>query len=125
MIQRRYRSKHESDLVGTKITLQDIVKAIHFIHGARAKYEQEPHKLSNIVNFALLVHCVDLDFSKARPIYEKALELSKPSSHFSGLWDLPTGIAANSSSYDVPNRLPFIPRSKCCRPRNGQVSIRS
>jgi hypothetical protein len=76
MIQRRYRSKHESDLVGTKITLQDIFKAIHFIHGARAKYEQEPHKLSNIVNFALLVHCVDLDFSKARPIYEKALELS-------------------------------------------------
>ena len=53
------------------MTLQDTVKAIQFIYGARAKYEQEPHKLSNIVNFALLVHFVDLDFSKAWPIYEK------------------------------------------------------
>ncbi|KAL3765611.1 hypothetical protein ACHAW5_008268 [Stephanodiscus triporus] len=76
MIQRRYRSKHESDLVGTKITLPDTVKAMKFIHGARAKYDQEPNKLSNIVNYALLVHCVDLDFSKARPIYQKALEQS-------------------------------------------------
>jgi tetratricopeptide (TPR) repeat protein len=76
MIQRRYRSKHESDLVGKKITLPDTVKAMKFIHGARAKYEQEPNKLSNIVNYALLVHCVDLDFSKALPIYEKALEQS-------------------------------------------------
>ena len=76
MVQRRYRSKHESDLLGERLHMRDIVKAMKFIHGARAKYEEEPNKLSNIVNFALLVHCLDLDFSKARPIYEKALQLS-------------------------------------------------
>lgn len=76
LVQRRYRSKHESDLLGKKIQLPDIVRAMKFIHGTREKYEQEPHKLSNIVNFALLVHCLDLDFSRAKPIYEKALEQS-------------------------------------------------
>ncbi|KAL7539963.1 hypothetical protein ACHAXR_009754 [Thalassiosira sp. AJA248-18] len=76
MVQRRYRSKHESDLLGNKIQLPDIVKAMTFIHGTRTKYEQDPNKLSNRVNFALLVHCLDLDFSKAKPIYEKALQQS-------------------------------------------------
>ncbi|KAL9182239.1 hypothetical protein ACHAXT_012891 [Thalassiosira profunda] len=76
MVQRRYRSKHEVDLLGRKIQLPDIVKAMKFIHGTRAKYEQDPHKLSNAVNFALLVHCLDLDFAKAKPIYEKALQQS-------------------------------------------------
>ncbi|KAL7551886.1 hypothetical protein ACHAWF_015097 [Thalassiosira exigua] len=76
MVQRRYRSKHESDLVGKKIQLPDIVKAMKFIHGTRAKYEQDPRKLANIVNFALLVHCLDLDFGKAKTIYEEALKQS-------------------------------------------------
>eukprot|EP00956_Cyclotella_meneghiniana_P041373 scaffold224822_cov129-Cyclotella_meneghiniana.AAC.1 len=47
-----------------------------FIHGARAKYEQEPEKLSNLVNYAMLRHCLDLDFEGAKPIYEKAIKLS-------------------------------------------------
>lgn len=72
LIQRRYREKHESDLLGKKIQLPDIVKAMKFIHGTREKYEEDPNKLSNIVNYALLVHCLDLDFNKAKPIYEKA-----------------------------------------------------
>mmetsp|Transcript_33640 Transcript_33640/g.60566 ORF Transcript_33640/g.60566 Transcript_33640/m.60566 type:complete len:757 (-) Transcript_33640:458-2728(-) len=76
LVQRRYRSKHESDLMGKKIQLPDIVKAMKFIHGARTKYEQDPHKLSNLVNFALMTHCLDLDFVKAKPIYERALEQS-------------------------------------------------
>ena len=76
MVQRRYRSKHESDLMGEKLHLRDVVKAMKFIHGARAKYEQEPNKLSNIVNMGLLLHCLDLDFSEARPIYEKAIQQS-------------------------------------------------
>jgi len=76
MVQRRYRSKHEADLLGKKLHLNDVVKAMKFIHGARDRYELEPRKLSNIVNFALVVHCLDLDFIKAKPVYEKALELS-------------------------------------------------
>jgi len=76
MVQRRYRSKHEADLLGKKLHLKDVVKAMKFIHGARERYELEPRKLSNIVNFALVVHCLDLDFIKAKPVYEKALELS-------------------------------------------------
>jgi len=76
LVQRRYRSKHESDLMGEKIQLPDIVKAMKFIHGARTKYEEDPHKLSNIVNFALMTHCLDLDFSKAKPVYEMALKQS-------------------------------------------------
>ena len=76
MVQRRYRSKHESDLLGEKLHLRDVVKAMKFIHGARAKYEQEPNKLSNIVNMGLLLHCLDLDLSEARPIYEKAIQQS-------------------------------------------------
>ena len=76
LVQRRYRSKHEADLLGAKIQFADIVKAMKFIHGARAKYEQEPDKLSNLVNYAMLRHCLDLDFEGAKPIYEKAIKLS-------------------------------------------------
>lgn len=76
MIQRRYRSKHESDLLGKKLQLPDIVKAMKFIHGARAKYAGEPQKLSNMVNFALVVHCLDLDFREAKSLYENALKQS-------------------------------------------------
>ena len=76
LLQRRYRSKHESDLIGEKIGLPDVVKALKFIDGARNKYCQDPNKLSNIVNYALLCHCLDLDFDGAKLIYEKALKLS-------------------------------------------------
>jgi len=76
LVQRRYRSKHESDLLGQKIQLPDIVKAMKFIHGTRVNYDLEPNKLSNMVNFALLVHCLDHNFSEAKPVYEKALEQS-------------------------------------------------
>ena len=76
LVQRRYRAKHESDLIGRKMTFLDVVKAMKFIKGARAKYEQDPSKLSNIVNYAMLTHCLDLDFDAARPIYEKAMKLS-------------------------------------------------
>lgn len=76
LVQRRYRSKHEADLLGAKIQFADIVKAMKFIHVARSKYEQEPDKLSNLVNYAMLRHCLDLDFEGAKPIYEKAFKLS-------------------------------------------------
>ena len=76
LVQRKFRSKHESDLLGAKIQFSDIVKAMKFIHGARTKYEQEPDKLSNIVNFAMLRHCLDLDFEGAKSIYEKAIKQS-------------------------------------------------
>lgn len=76
LVQRRYRSKHESDLLGARIQFPDIVKAMKFIHGARIKYEQEPDKLSNLVNYAMLRHCLDFDFEGAKPIYEKAIKLS-------------------------------------------------
>ena len=76
LVQRRYRSKHESDLIGKKISFADVVKAMQFIKGARMKYEQDPTKLSNIVNYAMLTHCLDLNFDAARPIYEQAVKLS-------------------------------------------------
>jgi tetratricopeptide (TPR) repeat protein len=76
LVQRRFRSKHESDLLGEKISFADVVKAMQFINGARTKFEQDPTKLSNIVNFALLTHCLDLNFDAARPVYEQAMKLS-------------------------------------------------
>jgi tetratricopeptide (TPR) repeat protein len=76
LVQRRYRSKHEADLLGDKMQFSDIVKAMHFIYGARTKYEEEPNKLSNMVNFAMVRHCLDLDFVGAKPVYEKAIKLS-------------------------------------------------
>ena len=76
LVQRRFRSKHESDLLGKKVEFADVVRAMQFIHGAREKYEQDSSKLSNIVNFALVTHCLDLDFDAARPVYEHAMKLS-------------------------------------------------
>ena len=76
MIQRRFRSKHESDLLGKKLQLPDIVKAMQFIQGARSKYVDDPQKLSNIVNYALVVHCLDLDFRRAKTLYENSLKQS-------------------------------------------------
>eukprot|EP00804_Cyclotella_cryptica_P027721 CCRYP_020474-RA/>CCRYP_020474-RA protein AED:0.02 eAED:0.02 QI:1580/1/1/1/0.5/0.33/3/12/1458 len=76
LVQRKFRSKHESDLIGSKIEFADIVKAMNFIHGARTKYEENPEKLANMVNYAMLRHCIDLDFDAAKPIYEKAIKQS-------------------------------------------------
>lgn len=98
MVQRRFRQKHESDIIGAKIQvnthrhfffvvvvpdcslpsskLPDIVKAVKFIQEARGKYEQEPTRLANIVNYALLTHCIDLDFVKARVLYGEAMMAS-------------------------------------------------
>lgn len=76
LVQRRYRSKHESDLLGKKIEFPDIVKAMNFIHGARTKYADAPDKLSNLVNYAMVCHCLDKDFAAAKPIYEKAVKQS-------------------------------------------------
>ncbi|KAL7464361.1 hypothetical protein ACHAXS_004691, partial [Conticribra weissflogii] len=77
LVQRRYRSKHESDLIGKKkLDLLDVVNALKFIQGARDKYDDDPNKLHNIVNYALLCHCIDSDFEKARPIYKEAMKQS-------------------------------------------------
>ena len=98
MVQRRFRQKHESDIIGAKIQvsgvycivrffvwplspdcriqLPDIVKAAKFIQGARGKYEEEPTRLANMVNYALLTHCIDLDFAKARMLYDEAMTAS-------------------------------------------------
>ena len=99
MVQRRFRQKHESDIIGAKIQvsylsfiricgrrlltvrrrlaqLPDVVKAAKFIQEARVKHEKEPTRLANIVNYALLTQCIDLDFAKARMLYDEAVKAS-------------------------------------------------
>jgi len=66
---------HQSRDFGTP-TMAEVIKALKFQNVAELNFEKDPTRLSNIVNFALLNHCLTGDFAKARECYKLALEKS-------------------------------------------------
>jgi len=70
IVQKNLRQHQSSELLGSKLDFSQIVKAVTLIKDTEVKYEISPDKLPNMVNFALLCHCIRLDFEKARPLYK-------------------------------------------------------
>lgn len=57
-------------------TIGEVVKALRFQRVAEDNYARDPAKLANIVNFALLNHCLLDDFKQARECYNVAIKKS-------------------------------------------------
>ncbi|GMH93930.1 hypothetical protein TrVE_jg7560 [Triparma verrucosa] len=73
-IQRLIRDYQASDIPTPTIT--EVVKALRFQRVAEENYAKDPNKLANIVNMALLSHCLLDDFAKARECYNLAMKKS-------------------------------------------------
>lgn len=74
MLQRVVRNHQASDF--GKPTFNQMLRALRIHREAEDKYAQAPHKLSSIVNYAMLLHTQRFDFEAARPLYKKAMEIS-------------------------------------------------
>lgn len=79
IVQRKFRARQTQDLLNANLDLKQVVQAAQFTTDVEAKYEQNPKKLSHIVNFALLNHCLKFNLETAKALYRDAV--SKSSSH--------------------------------------------
>lgn len=73
IVQRRFRKRQTELLLPSSLNFSQVVRAVSMIRDTEIKYEQDPFKLSNRVNFALLCHCLRFDLEKARALYKDAM----------------------------------------------------
>jgi len=76
IVQKKFRERQDRILFGSNLTFDQIVKAILFVKDVETKYNSNPSKLSNIVNFALLNHFIRLDIKLAKTLYHDAMTKS-------------------------------------------------
>lgn len=76
IVQRKFRKRQTELLLPSMQHFSQIVRTVTMIRDTELKYEQEPSKLSNRVNFALLCHCLRFDIDKARDLYRDAMAKS-------------------------------------------------
>ncbi len=76
IVQRKFRKRQTQELLNANLDLEQVAKAIQFTHGVEEKYHQDSKKLSNIVNFALLNHCLKLNIETAKALYNDAIKRS-------------------------------------------------
>lgn len=76
MLQRKFRARQTQELLNTNLDFRQAAKAIRFTNDVESKYEQNPKKLSNIVNFALLNHCIKSNLEIAMALYDDAIAKS-------------------------------------------------
>ncbi|GMI59746.1 hypothetical protein ScalyP_jg5839 [Parmales sp. scaly parma] len=94
ILQRMVRT-HQSKDFGQP-TIQDVIKAMKFMNVAETNYGKDPTKLSNIVNYALLSHCLNGDMVGARKCYKEAIQKSNTNPVLMRAWAIFT-LAANDS----------------------------
>ena len=70
MVQRQWRRRQASAYRIDDMSV--IIKALRFQKDAERKYNMNPDRLSSIVNYALLLHCIDHDMAKAREVRARA-----------------------------------------------------
>ena len=77
-LQRIFRNKQSLNLLGTKMSMANVVKALKFINDTEQNYFNGEDKISllHMVNYALLCHCIKFDFVTAKKLYEEAVEQS-------------------------------------------------
>ncbi len=73
MVQRKFRQRQTLMILPPAITFKDVVKIVAMIKDTETKYQQNPGKLTNIVNFALLCQCIRFDIGQARRLYKDAI----------------------------------------------------
>jgi tetratricopeptide (TPR) repeat protein len=71
-VQRLFRKSRSSDFRVKDLGV--LAKAVRFQREAKENYFKHPDRLSSIVNYALLNHCITLDWDLARELYGEALE---------------------------------------------------
>lgn len=73
IVQRKFRQRQTQLLLPSFSNFSQVVKAVSMIQDTEVKYKQQPSKLSNRVNYALLCHCIRLDINTARSLYKDAI----------------------------------------------------
>ena len=76
MLQRRVRERQSRDVVGSKLNLAQVARAVKFIQDTEKNFDKCPQKLSHRVNYGLLCHCVLFDFDQARVLYKDTIQKS-------------------------------------------------
>jgi tetratricopeptide (TPR) repeat protein len=75
MAQRQFRKMQSRALLG-RVDMQKIVHAVKFTQQIQTNFSQDPDKLCNMVNYALLCHCILFDHVSAKRLYQQAVETS-------------------------------------------------
>jgi len=76
LLQKKFRSHFLVELLGSRLSFQKVAKALEAAENARAKFELNPNKLANKVNFALLCHCITFDGETAHNLYTESIRQS-------------------------------------------------
>eukprot|EP00947_MAST-08B_sp_MAST-8B-sp1_P000312 g312.t1 len=69
-IQRLFRKSRSSDFKVKDLGV--LAKAVRYQREAKNNYFKNPERLSSIVNYALLNHCIELDWDLAKELYSQA-----------------------------------------------------
>ena len=76
IVQRKFRKRQIQELLNSNLSFGKIVQAVRFSSDIEFKYQENPTKLSNRVNFALLCHCLKFDLQTAQSLYKDAIQQS-------------------------------------------------
>ena len=76
MVHKKFREQYTPELLGSRMSLDQVSGAVNMVTDAKRNFERDPIRLSYRVNYALLCHCITFDFSKARELYNQAIEQS-------------------------------------------------
>jgi tetratricopeptide (TPR) repeat protein len=60
-----------------KITMRQMIKAVKLQNDSEEKYEAFPHRLSSLVNWAMVLHTMHHDVDGAKRLYKEATEISE------------------------------------------------
>lgn len=75
MVQRQFRKMQAQALMGN-VDMRKIAMAVQLVYQTETNFAQQPEKLYNKVNYALLCHCITFDDENALRLYQEALETS-------------------------------------------------
>ena len=76
IVQRKFRTRQTQYLLNSNLSFGKIIHAVRFSRDVEVKYQEEPTKLSNRVNYALLCNCLKFDLQMAKVLYKDAIKQS-------------------------------------------------
>ena len=76
MLQRKFRLRQTQSLLDSNLSFDKVVHAVQFSRDVELKFQEDPTKLSNRVNYALLCHCLRFDLQTAQALYKNAIKQS-------------------------------------------------
>lgn len=105
LVQQKFRSKQMSELLCLKqVDFRQIVKIVKFCHDVEERYKEEPLKLMNQLNYALLCQCIKGDIKTAKSLYQTVITKSPTHPVITrayGIFLLATATSNDSSAIDA------------------------